>query len=83
MLIATIINGFIEHVWLVRQGSDLPFQDIYTAVTELVPVAWFSIASATVWFADISLIILWIRIDHWNSDYSNACGDGRPVYCPK
>jgi hypothetical protein len=61
VLLATICNGFVNHLKLVRDVSDLPFRDVYASASELEPVAGFTIASATAWFTGVSLIVLWIR----------------------
>lgn len=61
LLVATIVNGFINHLVLVREVADLPFQDIHTSAADLEPLAMFSSACATAWFAGISLIILWMH----------------------
>jgi hypothetical protein len=61
VLFATICNGFVNHLELVRDVSELPFRDVYASASELEPVAGFTIASATVWFAGVSLIVLWIH----------------------
>lgn len=60
LLLGTIVSGFVNHLTLVREVSALPFRNVYTAGADLEPVAGFTIASATVWFAGVSLIVLWI-----------------------
>lgn len=62
LLLATVINGFLNHLALIREVAELPFQNIYTTASDLEPVGRFTIASSTVWFAGISLIILWMGI---------------------
>jgi hypothetical protein len=62
LLIATIVNGFVVQLTLAREVSALPFRDIYTSASDLEPLAIFTIASATAWFAATSLIILWMQI---------------------
>jgi hypothetical protein len=61
VLLATICNGFVNHLELVRDVSELPFRDVHASASELEPVAGFTIASATAWFAGVSLIVLWVR----------------------
>jgi hypothetical protein len=51
----------VNHLTLVSEVADLPFEDIRTAASTLEPVARFTIAGATVWFAGISFLILWIE----------------------
>lgn len=62
LLLASVINGFLNHLALVREVAELPFQNIYTSASDLEPVGRFTIASSTVWFTGISLIVLWIGI---------------------
>lgn len=59
--IAAALNGFVNHLALVSEVADLPFEDVRTAASELEPVGRFTIASATVWFAGISLVVLWVE----------------------
>lgn len=54
----TTINGFANHLALIDEVSELPFRDVHTAASELEPVAGFTMASATAWFAGISVIVL-------------------------
>lgn len=61
LLIATIVNGFLNHLALVREVADLPFRDVYASAADLEPLAMFSTITATAWFAGISLIILWMH----------------------
>lgn len=61
VLIATIVNGFIEHLTLVREVAELPFRDVHASAVELAPLARFSAASATAWFAGVSLVVLWME----------------------
>jgi hypothetical protein len=61
LLFATICNGFVNHLELVRDVLELPFEDVYVSASDLEPVARFTIASATVWFAGVSLVVLWIH----------------------
>lgn len=61
VLFATICNGFVNHLALVRDVLELPFQDVYASASDLEPVAGFTIGSATVWFAGVSLVVLWMR----------------------
>lgn len=60
LLFATIINGFENHLSLIREASALQFRDIHTAASELAPVARFTMASATAWFVGISVVVLLI-----------------------
>lgn len=61
LLVATILNGFQTHLGLVGEVADLPFRNVHAAASELEPLAGFSIASATAWFAAVSLIVLWMQ----------------------
>jgi hypothetical protein len=61
VLFATICDGFVHHLNLVRDVSELPFRDVHASAAELEPVADFTIASATAWFGGVSLIILWVH----------------------
>lgn len=60
VLIATIINGFVNHLALVRDVATLPFRDVHATAMELEPVVGVTVASATVWFAGLSLVVLWV-----------------------
>lgn len=60
LLFATVINGFENHLSLIREVSDLQFRDIHTAASELEPIARFTMASATAWFAGVSVFVLLI-----------------------
>ncbi len=61
VLVATIVNGFLNHLALVGEVSDLPFRNVHASASELEPVAGFTVASATAWFAGTTLILLWVR----------------------
>lgn len=61
VLVATAVNGFVNHLALVSEVSKLPFEDLRTSASVLEPVGRFTIASATVWFAGISILVLWIE----------------------
>ena len=61
VLIAAVVNGFVTHLALVRAVSGLPFRNAHTGAAELKPVARFSVASATVWFAGVTLVVLWVE----------------------
>jgi hypothetical protein len=61
VLFATICNGFVNHLKLVQDVLELPFRDVYASASDLKPVAGFTIASATVWFTGVSLVVLWIH----------------------
>lgn len=61
LLVATILNGFLAHLVLVEEVADLPFRNVHTAASELEPLAGYTVASATAWFAAVSLIVLWVQ----------------------
>lgn len=61
LLVATILNGFLSHLVLVGEVADLPFRNVHTAASELEPLAGYTVASATAWFAAVSLIVLWMQ----------------------
>jgi hypothetical protein len=61
VLIAAVVNGFVTHLALVRAVAGLPFRNAHTGAAELKPVARFSIASATVWFAGVTLVVIWVE----------------------
>ena len=58
LVFVTVINGFANHLLLVGEVSELPFRDVHTAASELEPIAGFTMASATAWFAGVSVIVL-------------------------
>lgn len=62
LVLATLLNGFLNHLALVTEVAELPFRNIHTTASELEPLGRFTIASSTVWFAGISLIVLWMGI---------------------
>lgn len=61
VLVGAAVNGLANHLGLVRDVADLPFDDVRTAASELEPVGRFTLASATVWFAGVSLVVLWVE----------------------
>lgn len=61
LLVATIVNGLVNHLALVGEVSALPFRNVYASASELEPVAGFTVASATAWFAGTTLVVLWAR----------------------
>jgi hypothetical protein len=59
--LVTSVRGFVNHVILLREVTQLPFQNVHTAARRLEPLVKFSMTPATAWFAGISLVLLWIR----------------------
>lgn len=55
---STAINWVLNHVGLIDEVSDLPFRDIHSTASELEPIARFTMASSTAWFAGTSVIVL-------------------------
>jgi hypothetical protein len=62
VLFATVLNGFVAYLGLVRDVSTLPFRDVYLTTAELGPIAAFTVASATAWFVGVSLVVFWIHV---------------------
>lgn len=62
LLLATIVNGFVKHLELVRDVSELPFQDIHASASALEPIASFTVASSTVWFLGVTFILVWMHV---------------------
>lgn len=60
VLIATVVNGFANHLALVNEVSELPFRNIHTSSSALEPVAGFTVTSATAWFVGVTPLALWI-----------------------
>lgn len=61
LVVATAVNGFANHLALVAEVAALPFGNVHRSATQLEPVAEFTVAGATAWFAGISLVLLALR----------------------
>lgn len=59
--LVTSVRGFVNHVILLREVTQMPFQNAHTAARQLEPLVKFSMTPATAWFAGISLVLLWMR----------------------
>lgn len=62
LLVATAANGFVTHLGLVDEVSELPFRDVHRSASQLEPVADFTLAGATAWFAGVTVVFLALRV---------------------
>ena len=54
-----VLNGFVNHLGLVNEVSDLPFRDVRRAASELESLGRFTLASGAAWFVGATFFVLW------------------------